>query len=460
MHLSPLPPHQTRLVVQLGCSQILGWGATYYLPALLAAPMAQSMGISTSMVYTAFTLGLVVTALGGPAAGRAVDTYGGRTLLVISNIVLAAALVTMAWATGPISLCLAWLFTGVGMTIGLFETAFATVVQLHEREAPAIISGITLVAGFASSVSWPLTALFYEHLGWQGTLYVWAGIQLVIGLPLNYLLPEASGRPPSLLARPKRLAPLVASSSPVALAPTAPKATPETGTATAPDATPHAAPNVIAEAATPHPCQEQTTVQPPRTPATPPHPGIFPLLGFAFMLTSFTATAMAAHMPALLMGLGATQGAALWASMVIGPAQVAGRVFQVVSLRGKEGLATAITAAMGHPLGILTLWFSGAAAILPFAILHGLGNGIMTIVKGALPLELYGAAGYGQRIGWLLMPARFAQALAPMLFSMAMAVSANFSLLLSGTCGLLAALTFVGVRALHKSTPKNAEDRA
>lgn len=426
MHLSPLPPHQTRLVLQLGCSQILGWGATYYLPALLAAPMAQSMGISTSTVYTAFTLGLVVTALGGPAAGRAVDAYGGRALLVFSNIVLAAALVTMAWATGPITLCLAWLFTGVGMTIGLFETAFATVVQLHERAAPAIISGITLVAGFASTLSWPLTAFFHDHLGWQGTLYVWAGIQLFIGLPLHYLLPEAPGIRSSLLPRPKRLAPLVASSSPVALPPTT-QSTPS-GTA---------------------PAQEHSTAQPPCTPATPPHPGIFPLLGFAFMLTSFTATAMAAHMPALLMGLGATQGAAIWASMIIGPAQVAGRVFQVVTLRGKGALPTAIAAAMGHPLGILTLWLGGVIAIVPFAILHGLGNGIITIVKGALPLELYGAAGYGQRIGWLLMPARFAQALAPMLFSMAMAVPGTFPLLLSGTCGLLAVLTFVWVRWLH-----------
>ena len=439
MHLSPLPPHQTRLVVQLGCSQILGWGASYYLPALLAAPMAQSMGISTSTVYTAFTLGLVVTALGGPAAGRAVDTYGGRTLLVISNIVLAAALVSMAWATGPVSLCLAWLFTGAGMTIGLFETAFATVVQLHEREAPAIISGITLVAGFASTISWPLTAFFQDHLGWQGTLYMWAAIQLAIALPINYLLPEAPGRLPSLLPRPKRLAPLVASSSPVALPPTAPKAS--VGTAAQ------------------QPSQEHTTIQPPSAPTRPPHPGIFPLLGFAFMLTSFTATAMAAHMPALLVGLGATQGAALWASMLIGPAQVAGRLFQVIALRGKGALPTAIAAATGHPLGILTLWIGGAAAIIPFATLHGLGNGIITIVKGALPLELYGPDGYGQRIGWLLMPARFAQALAPMLFSMAMAVSANFSLLLSGTCGLLAALTFLGVRALHKAPPRSAANQ-
>lgn len=254
MHLSPLPPHQTRLVVQLGCSQILGWGATYYLPALLAAPMAQSMGISTSMVYTAFTLGLVVTALGGPAAGRAVDTYGGRTLLVISNIVLAAALVSMAWATGPVTLCLAWLFTGAGMSIGLFETAFATVVQLHERDAPAIISGITLVAGFASTLCWPLTAFFHEHLGWQGTLYMWAALQLAIGLPLNYMLPEAPGRRTSLLPRPKRLAPLLAPSSPVALGPTAPQCPPsaEAGKATAPHG------------------PEQTTAEPPCNPATPP----------------------------------------------------------------------------------------------------------------------------------------------------------------------------------------------
>ena len=434
MHLSPLPPQQTRLVVQLGCSQILGWGASYYLPALLAVPMAKSMGISTSMVYTAFTLGLVVTALAGPAAGRAVDTYGGRTVLVISNIVLAAALVSMAWATGPVTLCLAWLFTGAGMSIGLFETAFATAVQLHERDAPAIISGISMVAGFASTLSWPLTAFFHEHLGWQGTLHVWAGLQLAIGLPLNYFLPETPGRRPSLLPRPKRLAPLVASSSPVALAPAATQCPPpaNAGKATAP------------------PAPEQASAERPRTPAAPPHPSIFPLLAFAFMLTSFTATAMAAHMPALLVGLGATQGAALWASVLIGPAQVAGRLFQVLTLRNKGALPTAIAAAMGHPLGILTLWLGGIASIYPFALLHGIGNGIITIVKGALPLELYGAEGYGQRIGWLLMPARFAQALAPMLFSMAMTVPGNFALVLSGTCGLLAVLTFVGVRGLYR----------
>lgn len=441
MHLSPLPPRQTRLVVQLGCSQILSWGSTYYLPALLAAPMAASMGISAAMVYTAFTLGLVVTALAGPAAGKAVDAFGGRTLLVASNLVLAASLVGMAWATGPVSLCVAWLFTGAGMSIGLFETAFATVVQLHEREAPAIISGITLVAGFASTLSWPLTAFFHEHLGWEGTLYAWAGIQLALGLPLNYLLPNPKGHTRSLLKRPKRLAPLLASSSPVALPPSASK-------------TP--AGNAVQQPSQGATSINRTPSEPSHPPATVPHSGIFPLLAFAFTLTSFTATAMAAHMPALLTSLGTTQGAALWASMLIGPAQVAGRLFQVLMLRGKGGLFTAITAAMGHPLGILTLWLGGVATIAPFAVLHGLGNGIITIVKGALPLELYGATGYGQRMGWLLMPARFAQALAPMLFSMAMTMPGNFALLLSGTCGLLAVLTFVWIRTLYKTPPTPA----
>jgi MFS family permease len=76
---------QTRVVIGLGTAQTLAWGSTYYLPAILAAPMAHELGVSTGVVFGAFSVALIVTAILGPFAGGRIDRSGGRDVLAVSR---------------------------------------------------------------------------------------------------------------------------------------------------------------------------------------------------------------------------------------------------------------------------------------------------------------------------------------------------------------------------------------
>lgn len=383
---------RTRTVVALGTAQTLAWASSYYLPAMLAAPMARDLGVPVPTVFAAFSAALIVSALLGPFAGRAIDRCGGRPVLMATSVVFAAGLAALAAAQGPVSLLLAWLLLGIGMGSGLYEAAFAALVRLYGRDARGAITGITLIAGFASTVGWPLSTLFEAQFGWRGACLAWAALHLLLGLPLNAWLPRAAG--------------------PVAVGEGAPAA---------PGADPQSAP-------------------PARSAAV--------LLALVFAATWFVSTAMAAHLPALLQAGGATLTAAVAVGVLVGPAQVAGRLLEFGFLRRVHPLLSARLAALMHPFGAAAIALGGAAGATPFALLHGIGNGVLTIVKGTLPLALFGPAGYGQRQGLLMVPARIAQALAPWLFGLVLARYGVGALWLSGGLGVaaFAALMSLGAR--------------
>ncbi|RYF69747.1 MAG: MFS transporter, partial [Comamonadaceae bacterium] len=145
-------PSQRCAVARLGTAQTLAWASSYYLPAMLAVPMARDLGVATTTVFAAFSVTLIVSALLGPLAGRAIDQHGGRPVLVGTNLLFAAALAGMALAQGPVGLFAAWILMGVAMGSGLYEAAFAALVRLYGQGARPAITGITLIAGFASTV--------------------------------------------------------------------------------------------------------------------------------------------------------------------------------------------------------------------------------------------------------------------------------------------------------------------
>ena len=178
-----------RIVFALGTTQTLAWASTYYLPAMLAESMARDLGVGTATVFGAFSAALVASALFGPVAGRAIDRWGGQPVLSATSVVFAAGLAALGLARGPIGLFAAWLVLGIGMGGGLYEAAFSALVRLWGHQSRAAITGITLIAGFASTVGWPLSTYMEAHLGWRGACFVWAALHLVVGLPLNALLP-------------------------------------------------------------------------------------------------------------------------------------------------------------------------------------------------------------------------------------------------------------------------------
>ena len=392
---------RTGPVLALGTAQTLAWASSYYLPAMLAAPMARDLGVATPTVFAVFSMALIVSALVGPLAGRLIDHHGGRPVLMGTNGLFALGLTVLGLAQGPATLILAWLLLGVAMGAGLYEAAFAALVRLYGTGSRNAITGITLLAGFASTVGWPLSALMEVQLGWRSACLVWAGLHLVLGLPLNFLLPRAS-------------------------APATQPSAASTATASAPPALP----------------------RPPRHTAA--------VLSLVFTLTWFVSTGMAAHLPTLMQAAGGTLALAVAVGALVGPAQVAGRLFEFGFLRRVSPLAVARAATLGHPIGALLLWFLGAPAAAAFAILHGLGNGILTIAKGTLPLALFGAGGYGARQGWIALPGRALQGLAPWLFGLALERWGAGALWLSATLGLAACAALLCLR-LPRPVPVQAK---
>ena len=279
-------------IAALGTSQTLAWASTYYLPAVLAGPMARELGVSVQLVFAAFSAALVISALLGPYAGRAIDRLGGRPVLIATSFVFASGLGLMAIASGPVGLFIAWAVLGVGMGSGLYEAAFSTLVRLHGRNTRGAISGVTLFAGFASTIGWPLSAFLETHFGWRGACYGWAGLHLLIGLPLNWSLPKAST---SLEIEDPALA-----------------------------------------------AGESRTSRPRRASL---------LLAFVFAATWFTSTAMAAHLPRLLQAGGASLTTAIAVGALIGPAQVAGRLLELGALRHFHPFLSARLASVMHPIG-------------------------------------------------------------------------------------------------------------
>jgi MFS family permease len=180
------------VVAALGMSQTLAWASSYYLPAILADPIAASIDVPRSWVFAAFSMALLIAAIAGPHVGRAIDQRGGREVLVLSNLVLAAGLCILAAAIGPVGLFSAWVVLGVGMALGLYDAGFATLTALYGMEARGPITGITLFGGFASTVSWPLSLFLTDAVGWREACLVWAALNILISLPLNlFLLPVA-----------------------------------------------------------------------------------------------------------------------------------------------------------------------------------------------------------------------------------------------------------------------------
>ncbi|MCH8552479.1 MAG: MFS transporter [Natronospirillum sp.] len=373
------------LTVKLGVAQTLAWGSSYYLPAILAVPMARELGIPVNWVFAAFSMALLISAVLGPFVGRSIDRRGGRPLLVGSNLVLATGLGLLALVQGPVSLALAWVVVGVGMGMGLYDAAFATLGRLLGRHARSSIVGVTLVAGFASTIGWPLSAWLETTWDWRTACAVWAGLHLLLGLPLNLLLPKPG-------------------------------------------------PIEHLEA------QESQPVPPPEKPRL-----VMALLAYVFVAGWFVSTALAAHLPRLLQEAGVSLGVAVAAAALVGPAQVGARLAEFVLLRNFHPLIAARLATLLHPLGAALLTLGGMPAA-GFALMHGAGNGMMTIASGTLPMALFGPRGFGQRQGLIIGPARAIQAAAPLLFGLLIEHYGGGALWFTSMLLLLATLALFLVR--------------
>lgn len=364
------------LILALGTTQTLAWASSYYLPAILADPIAHDLSISSNWVFAAFSASLLISAVLGPRVGRQIDLIGGRPVLTISNLSLAGGLVLLGLTHSIPMLVLSWLLLGIGMGYGLYDAAFGALGRIYGEAARGPITGITLMAGFASTIGWPLTALGLDHIGWRETCFAWAAAHILIGLPLNFfMLPAVPG------------AKLTAAAS-----------------------------------IKPHIPIDRTMV----------------LIAFAFAAAWTVTGAMAAHFPRILEAAGASPMEAVAAGALIGPAQVGARIVEASVLKRYHPILSTRLACLTHPLGAAILALSGGAIPAVFAIFHGSGNGILTIARGTLPLAIFGPQNYAYRLGLIGAPSRMAQAAAPLLFGLLIDVMGSGILIVSSALSLAA----------------------
>jgi MFS family permease len=372
------------IILALGTTQTLAWASSMYLPAILADPIARDLGVSSNWVFAAFSVALVLAALLGPRIGRQIDLVGGRSVLSISNLVLAAGLVLLGLTNSIPLLAIAWLLLGIGMGLGLYDAAFAALGRIYGDAARGAITGITLIAGFASTVGWPLSAWGLDSIGWRNTCFAWAAAHILIGLPINWLmLPAVTG-----------------------------------------------AKAAVAAAIKPHIPIDRTMV----------------LLAFAFAAAWSVTGAMAAHLPRIVEAAGATTAQAVFAGAMIGPAQVLARIAEAGFLSRYHPVVSTRLACLTHPIGAVILALAGGGAASVFAIFHGAGNGILTIARGTLPLAIFGPKNYGYRLGIIGAPARMAQAVAPLAFGLLIDVMGSRVLIVSSVLSLAALLALCLLR--------------
>jgi predicted MFS family arabinose efflux permease len=381
---------QLPIVLALGTTQTLAWASSVYLPALIADPIAHDLGISSNWIFGAYSAALVIAAVLGPRVGRQIDRVGGRPVLSISNLVFAAGLVLLGFAQSIWMLMFAWLLLGIGMGYGLYDAAFGALGRFYGEAARSAITGITLLAGFASTIGWPLTALGLQTIGWRETCFAWAAAHILIGLPINLLMLPAV----------------------------------------------QAAKTAAETAVKPHIPIDRTMV----------------LLAFAFAAAWMVTGAMAAHFPRILEAAGASPVQAVAAGALIGPAQVAARIFEASFLKRYHPIVSARLACLMHPIGAAIVWLTGGAATSVFAIFHGAGNGVITIARGTLPLAIFGPQNYGYRLGLIGAPARMTQAAAPLLFGFLIDAMGSRVLIVSSALSLIAVAALLMLRADRAET--------
>ncbi|MSO91493.1 MAG: MFS transporter [Acetobacteraceae bacterium] len=340
-----------RLALVLGCTQTLAWATSFYMPTVLAPTVARALDVSTTALLGGFTWALLLAALLAPVVGRWIDRHGGRDVLVLSSFILALGLVVMASVPNLMGWYLGWTIEGLGMALGLYDAAFATIGRLLGSAARPCIVGVTLIAGFASTLGWPMGVALEEAVGWRATLFVFAAINALINLPCVLLL--------------------------------VPRAIP------------------------PYPPAPAESISPHRL-------GVSLILLSVFLsIREAIGGVFALHVLVLFQGIGLSVAAAVATAALMGPSQVFGRILEWGFKGRLNPLVASLLGALLLPLGVVALFLGGPAPV--FIVLYGMSNGILTISRGTLPLYLFGPHGYASRLGLLALPQMLCKALAPTL---------------------------------------------
>jgi hypothetical protein len=351
-------------VVTLGCTQIIAWGTTLYVLGVLGRPIAADTGWGQSLVFGGLTIGLLVSSAVSTSVGRLLDRRGGRAVMTLGSLLTALGLALLSQVSHPYAYLSAWGFLGIAMRMTLYDAAFAALVQVTPSHGRRAISYLTLFGGLASTVFWPIAHELDIHYGWRGTLLIFAASNLLVCAPLHWLG----------LTRREVEAP-------------APQVSAPDGAAVGASAPLEGAARVFAML----------------------------LFGLIVAASAVVFGAMAVHLVAMLEASGLAAGVAVMIASLKGIAQVLGRIWDLTLARQWHPIDVGRVSILLMLLSFALLMLGGGsfACALAFTLLFGVSNGLVTIVRGAVPLALFGPRGYGEVLGILATPYLLLAALAP-----------------------------------------------
>ena len=354
-------------VLALGITQITAWGTSYYCLGVLAGSIGRDTGWSRGFVFLGFTVALLVMGIVSTTVGRAIDRYGGRAVMTLGTVLVSAGLLALSQVRSEAAYLAVWAFLGLGMRLCLYDAAFAALVQVVPSRGRTAISYLTLFGAFASSVFWVIGHALNEQIGWRQTLVVFALINLAVCLPLHWLglaRRESADR----------------SVGPAGARTPSPDGPPLEGRA--------------------------------RSVAIALFALIMSLNGFVFGVVSV-------QLVPLLEAAGLATAAAVWVASLKGVAQFGGRVVEIVFARNLRAMTVARVAIGVLPPSLLLLLVGTGSVplVVAFTLVMGASQGVLTIVRGAVPLALFGAKGYGAVLGLIATPVLVVNAASPTLFA-------------------------------------------
>lgn len=383
------PPGGRIAVLVLGIAQIVSWGSSFYLLAVLATPISAATGWPLAWVVGGGSVGLLCSGVAAPFVGRMIDGFGGRRTMAAGSLLMGAGLAAVGSSTGLATYLLGWAVLGFGMGAGLYDAAFSTLGRIFGASARRAITNLTLFGGFASTVCWPLSAIAVEHVGWRGACFAYAAAQVLVMAPaLFLLLPREARKPPT---KPERVG------------------------------------------------AGATTSRERRT---------FWLLAAILMANGAVQTTISVHLLTILQAQGMALAAAVAVGALIGPSQVGARVVEMLVGERLHPTSTLAWAGALVAVGVVLLAF-GAGPAAAAVVLYAAGNGVWSIARGTVPLALFGPERYAVVMGRLAAPNLVVQALAP--FVAGLAISRAGSVATLSALAVLATLNLGATAVLLRS---------
>jgi predicted MFS family arabinose efflux permease len=348
-------PDRRIVIPALGVTQILAWGSTFYLLGVLAPLIVQGTQWSYDFVIAGVSVGLLIAGLASPRVGWLIAQHGGRRVLAAGAVLLSAGLITIGTATTVLAYILGWAVIGLGMSASLYDAAFATLGSIYGARARGAISALTLIAGFASTICWPLSAVLAARFGWRGACIGYALIQLTVAVPLHLIaLPDARQDQSS----------------------------------------------------------EATGAASKTISLLPSERWLFLILAAVLTLAAGVLSMVGTHLLPILIARGLGESVAVGLGSMVGPSQVGARIIETLAGSRYHPVWTMVASALLVALGAFLLMAD--LSVLPLAIvLYGAGNGIGSIARGTIPLALFGPERYPVLMGRLALPLLVAMAAAP-----------------------------------------------